>query len=76
MNNDNIMTASELLASTTEKTNQTHCRIVEAETEMNGAREALMKLDEELNYKETCNENHKKSQSYMLERVQKETAAV
>lgn len=34
-----------------------------------------MKLDEELNYMETCNDRHKQSQSYMLERVQKETAA-
>jgi chromosome segregation ATPase len=76
MNNDNIKSASELLATTTEKSNQTHVQIIEAETEINKQREVLMKLDEELNFMETCTENHKKSQSYMLERVQKETAAV
>ena len=32
-----------------------------------------MKLDEELNYMETCNDRHKQSQTYMIERMQKET---
>ena len=34
-------------------------KIVEGETEINNVKEVLMKLDEELNYSETCNENHK-----------------
>ena len=51
-------------------------KIVEGETEINNVKEVLMKLDEELNYSETCNENHKQSQTYLLERVQKETAMV
>ena len=49
-------------------------KVVEVDTEICKARDALMKLDEELNYMETCNDRHKQSQSLMLERMSKETA--
>lgn len=32
-----------------------------------------MKLDEELNYMETCNDRHKQSQTYLIEKLAKET---
>lgn len=76
MNADNLNASSELLSGLNEKTNQVYMKIVENETEINKQRDVLMKLDEDLNYMETCNENHKTSQSYMLERMQKESSLV
>ena len=61
MNADNLNASSELLSGLNEKTNQVYMRIVENETEINKQRDVLMKLDEDLNYMETCNENHKTS---------------
>lgn len=49
-------------------------KTVEVDAEICKARDALMKLDEELNYVETCNDRHKQSQGIMLERMSKETA--
>lgn len=61
MNADNLNASSELLSGLNEKTNQVYMKIVENETEINKQRDVLMKLDEDLNYMETCNENHKAS---------------
>lgn len=61
MNADNLNASSELLSGLNEKTNQVYMKIVENETEINKQRDVLMKLDEDLNYMETCNENHKTS---------------
>lgn len=49
--------------------------MVEVDTEICKTRDVLMRLDEELNYVETCNDRHKETQSHLLERMQKETAA-
>ena len=75
MNEDKIKSACDLLNMTTDSYNVVMGKCMEAETEINKSKDVLMKLDEDLNYMETCNDRHKQTQSYMLERMQKETAA-
>lgn len=59
MNEENIHKAHDLLNITTGKCNETTMKIVEVEKEVTSVRDCLMKLDEELNYMETCNDRHK-----------------
>ena len=74
MNEESAKKSCELLQMTSEKVQETTSKLVEVDAEICQARDALMKLDEELNYMETCNDRHKQSQGIMLERMTKETA--
>lgn len=74
MNEESTKQSCDLLQMTNEKVQETTMKTVEVDTEICKARDALMKLDEELNYMETCNDRHKQSQGLMLERMSKETA--
>ena len=76
MNEENIKNSTDMMNITSEKLNEVNHKMFEAEKELAVFKDQLMQLDEELNYMENCNDRHKQNQSFMLERMQKETALI
>ena len=59
LNDDNIKKSCDLLHYTSEQVNETTMKIVAVDKDIAVTRDELMKLDESLNYMETCNDRHK-----------------
>lgn len=68
-NEETIAKNHDLLNMLNEKYQDCSLKVAEADTEICKQRDVLMKLDEELNFLETCNDRHKTSQAHLTENL-------
>lgn len=68
-NEESIAKNHDLLNMLNDKYQQCAVKVAEADTEICKERDVLMKLDEELNFLETCNDRHKTSQAHLTENL-------